>query len=295
MINYNINKHCLKKQDFEIYKDPIINNENKRLNIEKNEDIIQSTNDLLFLELNLSSRDNENFDQCIFDNNDNDNNDDTININIVIRSKCRPSANYQTKILINEYNKDKIPIKNPISIEEENQIQQERENILSFQNEFPRIFDDEFVNYLIDEEEIDKEFENDFERINESLFMINLFNNYYESNFDGIENNFNHILISSNILIPNILQNLNNESNNGNFFNLQESRYISKQFKKLKIPNNNNNNNKNNNNNNNNNNSSILFQLNDNELNRILNSENTINIGVFNCINFRDNRFVMFV
>ena len=165
-----------------------------------------------------------------------------------------------------------------IAEEEAGRQQQQREEIRAYQMEFPAIFDEDFVEILLSEEVVFDPHTNTSIVEEQLLVSQNLnfigvwFQPYTYTHFNhGQENNM-HAETNNNTL-PDL--------NSSEYYNLQERRYLAMQFRRYKNgwrPS-----------------SKVLHQLEDNEINRLHNSGSAITVGIFNRVDFHNNRLVMFI
>lgn len=165
-----------------------------------------------------------------------------------------------------------------IAEEEAGRQQQQRDEIRAYQMEFPTIFDEDFVEILLSEEVVFDPLTNT-SIIEEQLLVTQhpnfigvSFQPYTYTHFNHGEENNMHAEANINTL-PDL--------NSPEYYSLQEQRYLTMQFRRYKNgwrPS-----------------SRVLYQLEDNEINRLHNSGSTITVGIFNRVDFHNNRLVMFI
>lgn len=216
-------------------------------------------------------------------NNSDETSNDNFNhepLSLTVRSKCCSIANTLVEstnslIFINNTNQDQddeIPgIRN-------SELAQEIENLHLYMEEFPQIINEEILNFFLNDHHVELEF-NYMNSILRSQLYSQQLNNLVTSNFnEGKENDFNYIVRSINLeRNPLNFSNFNMFEN----INIYETQYINEQIYKIRkglIPK-----------------DQTLIQLSENDLNRVFNSQNTINSSIFLRVNFQNNRIAMFI
>lgn len=165
-----------------------------------------------------------------------------------------------------------------IAEQEAGRQRQQQEEIRAYQDEFPTIFDNDFVEILLSEEIVFDLLTNT-SIIEEQLlitrnpnFISNTFLPFTYTQFNyGQENDMNTMTNHG----------TQTETSLSEYHSLQERRYLTMQFRRFKNgwrPS-----------------SRVLLQLQDNEINRLHNSEETITVGIFNRVDLHNHRIVMFI